>query len=394
MRKTLRGSRSMLQTVKFYLIAVLWLVLPPEVMRAADENFPPVPLVEDGNMIQVPVAAFHKTLYFIVDTGFTISAIDTKYAAYLGDPIASYPAISPLGTRKNVPIYQCPEISLAGRPLALEKIAGLDLQMLSSIAGRPCDGILGLDWFAQNVVSINFDRQTFSVEPATPEIVRNTFVPVPLEPANGYYTMPVRLNGGQVFNLMIDTGDSSSLSLNEDDWGELFSTNQTKTVRATVADAVNQVAQTEIGVLGRLTIQSLNYTNLHAMRIHCAGQPSRLGLGFFKRHDITFDVGGGMLYLQPGQKYAAADIEDMSGLHLLREGGRTTVYSVDENSPASAQGILPRDIIDKVNGQSASALTMDAIRQILRSGDRVQIALELRRGDNLRDIRIILKKSI
>jgi len=84
----------------------------------------------------------------------------------------------------------------------------------------------------------------------------------------------------------------------------------------------------------------------------------------------------------------------MSGLHLLREGGRTTVYSVDENSPASAEGILPRDIIDKVNGQSASALTMDAIRQILRSGDRVQIALELRRGDNLRDIRIILKKSI
>jgi S1-C subfamily serine protease len=40
------------------------------------------------------------------------------------------------------------------------------------------------------------------------------------------------------------------------------------------------------------------------------------------------------------------DKEDMSGLHLLRDGETTIVYYVDENSPAFADGIKPKDIIE------------------------------------------------
>jgi predicted aspartyl protease len=340
------------------------------------------------------VTAFHQTLYFVIDTGFAISAMDARYAPHLGDPLTTFTAVSPLGTKKNVPIYHGPEMVLAGRPLALEKIAVLDLKMLRLITGQPCDGVLGMDWFARNVVTIDFDHKTFTVTAGPQKNMGPTMVAVPLKPANGFYNVKARVNGDKMLDLMIDTGDNSSLSLNQEDWQEVFSTQQTRTVTATVADAVNQVAQTRIGVVGRVAIQGLQYTNLHAMYILSPDQPSRLGLGFFQRHLVTFDFARRRLYLQPGQNYTTPDLEDMSGLHLLRDGALTTVYSVDSDSPASAAGITAHDTIETINRQPAASLTIQSIRQIFRSGDGDAVALQLRREGRLLAVRMVLKKNL
>jgi predicted aspartyl protease len=378
----------------FYSTAVWLLMFPPDILRAAEGDDPSVPLLEAGNMIEVPVAAFHQTLYFVADTGFAISAMDARYAPHLGNLLTTYTAVSPLGNKKDVPIYQGPEMAMAGRPLALEKIALLDLKMLRLITGQPCDGVLGMDWFARNVVIIDFDHKTFTVAAGPPKNMGSTMVAVPLEPANGFYDVRARVNGDKMLDLMIDTGDSSSLSLNQQAWQEVFSTHQPKTVTATVADAVNQVAQTRIGVVGRVAIQGLQYTNLHAMHILSPDQPSRLGLGFFQRHRVTFDFARRRLYLQPGQHYSTPDLEDMSGLHLLRDGALTIVYSVDSGSPASALGIMANDTIETVNYQPAASLSMQAIRQIFRSGDGDAVVLQLRRDGRLLAVTLVLKKSL
>jgi hypothetical protein len=390
----MKRANDMLQRAKLFTMAAWLLMFLANVPWAVGEDHPQVPLLEDGDMIQVPVQAFGKTLYFIVDTGFAVSAIDAQYEPYLGEQIDTYTAVSPLGTKKDVAIFQCPDISLAGEPLALNEIVGLDLQMMSRITGRPCDGVLGMDWFEKNIVSIDFDHKTFTLDPEIPTIVSNTFVPVQLEESNRYYFMKAVVNGGKNLNLMIDTGDSGSVSLNQTAWRDVFSTNEMKTAAATVADAVNRVAQTRIGVLGQVAVQVLTYTNLHATLIQNTDQPSRLGLRFFQRHNVTFDFAGRMLYLQPGQQYTAADVEDMSGLHLLRIGGATTVYSVDEASPAAAQGVLANDIIERVNDQPAASLSLQAIREILRSADGARVSLQLRRGDRQLDAGLVLKQTI
>jgi hypothetical protein len=376
-------------------LAWLWLSLLALPSLGAPADGPhQVPLLGDGDMILVPVQVFNKTLYFIADTGFTISAIDSQYEPWLGDPIDAYSAVSPLGTKKTVPVYIAPDISIAGQPANLKTILRLDLGMLRRITGEPCDGILGLDWFAQNVVSINFDDNTFTLEEEIPPEVRNAFAAVPVEETNGFFVLDAVINKETMLPLMIDTGDSGSLSLDPETWQAVFATNRTRTVTATVADAVNQVAQTEVGVVGAFAVQGLNYTNLHAMFIRNPTQPARLGLGFFRRHNVTFDLARGTLYLQPNHHYATPDEEDMSGLHLLRYDGKTVVYSVDAHSPAAAQGIVAEDVIETVNDQPALVLTMSALRQILRSGDGNPVALRLQHGDTSRDIMIVLKKSI
>ena len=377
-----------------FLARLLVVLLASPLPSAAGDAEHQVPLLGGDDMILVPVQAFHRTLYFIVDTGFTISAIDSEYEADLGPQVDAYTAVSPLGAKSGVPIYVCPAISVAGEPVGLPKIAALDLKMLRLISGRPCDGILGMDWFAKNVVAINFDARTLNVESAPPASVTRTFVPVPLDQSNGFYAMKVVMNGDQTLHLMVDTGDSGSLSLNPAAWRETFSTNQLKTADVTIADAVNNVAQSELGVVGRMAVADLNYTNLHAVLIHHPQHPSRVGLRFFQRHNVTFDLAGGMIYLQPNHDFTTPDTEDMSGLHLLRDGGKTIVYSVSDHSPAAAAGIQARDIIEAVNELPAAALDIQSIRQILRSGDGLPVTLRIRRDAALLDIRVILKQTL
>ena len=142
-------------------VAILTLAPALGMIHAADETFQQAPLFDDGVMIRVPVNVFGETLYFLVDTGFTVSAIDARYEQRLGKPVTTYQAGNPLGTGHALPIYQSPEISVAGNPLGLNVISCLDLIMARKISGQPCDGILGIDFFAKNIISIYFDKQVF-----------------------------------------------------------------------------------------------------------------------------------------------------------------------------------------------------------------------------------------
>lgn len=217
---------------------------------------------------------------------------------------------------------------------------------------------------------------------------------VPLERLEHGLSVRVMVDQIHSLNLMVDTGDNSSLSLNPESWQTVFSTNSAGEIVATIAGIGNQVTQSKVAVVGRLSIQSLDYTNLHATFIrNTAGLP-HLGLGFFRRHTVTFDFPRQILYLQPGREFSMPDRENMSGLHLLREDGETTVYSVDENSPAYNQGIRPGDVIAAVNGQDAKSLALNAIRRVFQSQDGAEVNLSIRRGGELLGVRFDLKKAL
>jgi hypothetical protein len=193
---------------------------------------------------------------------------------------------------------------------------------------------------------------------------------------------------------MVDTGDNSSISLNSEAWQEVFGNDDTNVIVTTVADAANQVAQSKIGVIRRLAIGNLNYTNLHATFILNPTNPSHIGLGFFRRHNVTFDFENRRIYLEPGQTFSTPDKEDMSGLHLIRQREMTIVYSIDKNSPAYDQGIKAKDIVVLVNGQNTSSMTMRAIRRVLKFNDGDKITMQVRRGENVLNFAFALKRAI
>ena len=266
--------------------------------------------------------------------------------------------------------------------------------MARLISGQPCDGILGMDFFARQVVELDFDRKACTLLDAVPQRVKDHFIAVPVEPIHQQYQTQALINNQDTLDLMIDTGDTSSLSLNAQAWQELFSLHPAKSYAATVSGVGDHIAQSEIRVVDNLNIQGLVKTNLHAMRIRNPADPSHLGLGYLKRNNVVFDFPEQKMYLQPRQNFSNADKEDMSGLHLLREGDKTVVYSVDPDSPAFNSGIRPRDILTSINGQDSTKLTLRTIRQILKHNLGDAIKLRILREKDSQEFDFVLKQLI
>ncbi len=90
-------------------------------------------------------------------------------------------------------------------------------------------------------------------------------------------------------------------------------------------------------------------------------------------------------YLTPSDRQAEADNLagklDGIGIEVEVKDGHITVVAPLDNSPAQKAGILPGDVIEKVNGQDVSRMGLDEVSQIIRgpAGSSVQVTI-LRQG--------------
>ena len=139
-----------------------------------------------------------------------------------------------------------------------------------------------------------------------------------------------------------------------------------------------------------LSIGSSQYKGL----ILNVSDSSCLGLGFLSRHIVTFDFPNNKIYFKKGKDFKKADEEDMSGLHLLRVSERIIVHSVDKNSPAEKAGIRANDVILRVGDKDANMYDMRELRRFLKSGDKKEITMKIKRGTDVKEVSFLLEKNI
>ena len=378
--------------LKFYALGAA-LLIALHVARVTAAEPTTLPLLDDEAMIRVPVTLFGETRYFAVDTGAPVTIIDASYRARLVAPLGLQSPVTSVFKTEEAIVYRCPELSIGGIPVDLDEVGCLDIGMIKRITGEPCDGILGMDFLQNYVVSMDFDNQTLTIGDRVPEDATRGATTVPLtRMAKNSVGIPAVLNKTLRLMLMIDSGDTSSVSVNKGNWDNVANP-KAKTQRHFRGMLENPAAET-LRVTVEVEVASHTYPNLLCSRWPREDATSSLGLAFLRRHVAIFDFPNGVLYLQPGQHFHDADEADMSGLHLLREGGRTFVHSVDEGSPAAAAGIKAGDVLVRLNGESVPAKTMRDIRQQLRAMDGAEVALELLRAETLLNITFRLRRVL
>ena len=84
----------------------------------------------------------------------------------------------------------------------------------------------------------------------------------------------------------------------------------------------------------------------------------------------------------------------MSGLHLLRVSNQTIVHSVDKDSPAEKAGIRANDVILSLQNKDANEYDMQELRRFLKTGDRNEIKMIIKRGNDLKEVSFLLEKKI
>ena len=354
-----------------------------------------LPLLDEDVLIRVPVTVFGETHYFIVDTGSSVSVFDASYRDRLvALPWLGSTDISLFETDTSA-LYRCPELSVGGIGADLQAVGCFDLGMIKRITGEQCDGILGMDFLQNYVVSMDFDKQTLTIGDRVRADAAKGAARIPLtRMANNRVGVPAVLNKTLSLVLMIDSASTSSVCLGKANWNKLGNP-QTRTQRRLIAMIENPAAESLKLRLCEMQVASEVYPDLLCLLWPREDATSdHLGLAFLRRHVATIDFPNKILYLRPGQHFRDVDETDMSGLHLLRDGGRTFVYSVDEGSPAAGAGIKAGDVLVRLDGESVSAKRMRDIRQQLKAKDGVEVTLELRRNEHSLKVVFPLKKVL
>jgi hypothetical protein len=244
-------------------------------------------LLDDGAFIRVPVHAFGATNYFILDTAAAITVVDLSFESQLGKSLKSTGAESAVSEQFDLAVYPAPAMRWGDYALPLNRVGAADLQMARMISGEPCAGMLGVDALLDSTLSIDFERNCIAVSKGKGRPANDAFIPLRKRPDNRL-AVEVTINDSEKALLLLDSSDSSSLSLNLDDWNRVFKAQAQKVGKTAFYSGVNgSVRTSQVARISALNVHGEKYTNLLCSLIPNRRSTSHLGLSFLRRHMVT-----------------------------------------------------------------------------------------------------------
>jgi hypothetical protein len=343
-----------------------------------------------GDPILLPVKYREKEYLFLFDTGSSHTVFDTSFRHELGEVKSVKKGLTP-GNPILAEFFNAPEAFLG--PLDLKEsgdIACLDLNIFKSVLGKNVRGIIGMKFLRNYVVRIDFDKGMLSFLQPIEEQHPDWGIDLAMKyDSLGWPQITGLVLDDIEVDFVIDTGANSSGGLAGNIFEKTLSENKLKTSEILFATASGIIRKREMRIKS-LSVGSLNYTDI----IFGEANMSHLGLSFLSRHVVTFDFPKARMYLKKGKGFKKNDESDMSGLHIIRISDKTVVYSVDEDSPAQKAGITAKDIILRVGDKDANTYDILELRRLLMSGDKRNITMTIKRGDDVKDVSFLLEQKI
>jgi hypothetical protein len=170
----------------------------------------------------------------------------------------------------------------------------------------------------------------------------------------------------------LDTGARDSITL----FGPFMASNP-QVVPQTLTDlGVNGFgfggpALGKLGRLQSLTIGSFTLPNLigdfTVQKQGAFAAPftgANVGGGVWKRFALTLNYGNRTITLVPNATFARTDDYERAGLFLINQGGKYVVLDARPGTPAAQAGIVKGDTIDTIDGKAATAMSLQAVREM------------------------------
>jgi membrane-associated protease RseP (regulator of RpoE activity) len=233
-----------------------------------------------------------------------------------------------------------------------------------------------------------------TISEQTPDGTKHKGLAIPLRSIRGQH-VAVDATVNQVkMQLMIDTGDTGSMTLSTADWQRVFPSGSAKVHTIIEGGPWGKPMSVSAARIEKVEIASNHYRDLVATLAKNPAAPSTLGLKFLRRHIVTFDFANQTLFLEPSSLFTEIESADMSGLHIIRLGDDTVIYAVDEESPAAQAKLAAGDIIESINGKESGTLTLWEIRRALKIRDGEPVTVKIKRGDEEGLYHFVLRSSL
>ena len=352
----------------------------------------------DEPAILLPVTFDGKEYDFILDTGATTTVFDASLKDKLGKRFL-WPKKGKAAGGKTIKVelFRIPHAYLG--PLNMRDcglIAVVDLELVSSALARKAHGIIGMDFLKKYVVRIDFDKATVSFLKSKRDTGIFSFLKpeknehpewgqplsIKYEFLSGLPLVKGRIVNDVPVNFMVDTGHISP-QVDGDLKSRILKKVGSK-VEFKTKEGFNKAA-----VIDKFSIGSFEYRDA----IFYESNQSSLGLGFLRRHLVTFDFPSRKMYLKKGKHFdrptdTRISVENL-GLKLRRHRNNIFVDSIDPNGPAYKKGIRQNDIIIKLDDQDVTSYSLtelvEFLSQLHKEEDKV-ITFTVKRGNETKHV--------
>jgi membrane-associated protease RseP (regulator of RpoE activity) len=130
-----------------------------------------------------------------------------------------------------------------------------------------------------------------------------------------------------------------------------------------------------------------------------------IGGGLLSRFDVLIDLPHAALTLTPNAYYDAPFEADMSGMLVLVSGSEGergersgepvyTIAGISEKSPAADAGLRPGDRLVEVGGKRVTAMSLDLMRNVLKSGPGTRVVVTIDRSGKNVMVTLTLRRAI
>ena len=351
----------------------------------------------DG-LILVEVAVEGTPGWWILDSGYDYSLIDSTVAANAGMQVSEMETVPQPGGSVSQQWTKAAALSLPSGSWTADSLAVLNLGGLAPFVGRPMAGLLGHDFFADHVITIDYESGLLTV--ASPDSYQGpadaTEVPVWIESGEPFVLGVLwAANRSVPAKLKIDTGSISGLGLNGSFVAQnaLIPPDWPRTSVGGVAvggDTENFVTRLDsIRFGGRVIREPIVGWSADLERVGDAGT---LGAPLLERFRVTFDYARMRLLLEPKPDSDDPEVGDSAGMLVVQPpAGDVMVAQVLPGSPAEAAGLQPGDVIQRIGTLVAADLGLGTVRRhfkqpgtvdtlsVVRGGSELQAILEQRR---------------
>ena len=364
-----------------------------------------IPFQEDDGHIFLQVRINNsEPLWFALDTGAIRSIVDKRAAQTLGLKSERSESVGGAGGREQASIFDGVSIKLPGVELYNQTVWGLPLDFLSPVNGRRIDGIIGYELFKYFVVDIDYISLNINLYEPQKYDYRGPGKHVPLKVQQDgeiYVIAKLEIAGREPIEgeFVIDTGGNNTLMLTptfvEQHRLLEFVGPRLQVGGGGLGGSIQvEFARIRTLELGGLVIHNPVTGFVRVGQIADVDKAGNIGGKYLRRFRVIFDYSRQRMTLEPNANFPAPDEFDMSGAAVIADGPDFSVLKVVRvrpNSPASAAGLRPQDVIEAVDGKPIRELAK--LKQLFRQPDK-EYLLNVKRAEKVIQVKIKLRRLL
>jgi len=368
------------------------LFLPPS-GSVGDYSF-----TQGGGSAMVPFTVYDRHIYlpvrlhgsdedlmFMLDSGASMTVIDSTIAARMGYPLGERMMGAGAGGTAYFHMTRIGGFSVEGVSFTEQTVIAYPL---SDLLGRFLDievaGILGYDFLSRFVSRIDYEKNILTLFEPDSATVSSTFE-APL--IHNVFSVECRVDGLHTGTFLIDTGAGNSmLQKRFSEEHDLFDNRKKSEISLMGAggEEIAHLARFDSLEIGDITIERPLFALSTSERGIGAfpGISGIIGNDILRRFTVTLDYGNQRIGLEKNRLFDEPSSRDRSGIVLERDvSGRVMIHRIVPGSPADEAGLAPGDILLSIDRRDAADFeSLEDIRDRFRVRGQFELEIAIERA--------------